>query len=214
MNKIIVIDGVDGVGKTTQVNLLKEKFPNFNYVKFPRYESHTGYLIKSYLNGNLLSDNFIHKLSDLDKAKTASLLYTLDRAYFFYNEYKNDGVYIFDRYTSSNAILQTAYLNESDAIQYIDWLIDMEHNKFNIPKPDMTIFLDLPSDLSYKNLSNREYHDVLETLDRAKKIEDKKDIVIDKYGMVKIDCYDEKNDKMRSIEDIHDDIIRKIETVL
>lgn len=216
MHKFIVIDGVDGVGKTTQVSMLKEKFPNFNYVKFPRYQSHTGYLVKAYLDGVYENNKEFNELSELERIKKFSLLYTLDRAYFFYNDFNesDNEVYIFDRYTSSNAIIQSAFLNKEDTIEYIKWLDDMEHNKFKIPRPDIIIFLDLPPEVSYHNLLNKKDLDIIETLERAQAISEKKELVIKKCNMIRINCYDNINKKMRSLEDIHEEIVKKIKAAL
>lgn len=57
-NKIIVIDGVDGAGKTTQVNILKQLCPEFKFAKLPWYESNTGIKIADYLNGKYENKEF------------------------------------------------------------------------------------------------------------------------------------------------------------
>lgn len=220
MDKFIVIDGVDGSGKTTQVNMLKEKFPQFNYTKFPRYESDTGYLVKAYLDGCYEGNKTFVGLSELDRIKKYSLLYTLDRAYFFYNDFhkydniKLSNINIFDRYTTSNAFTQSAFLTEEETLEYLDWLDDMEHNKFKIPRADLIIFLDIPPEVSYQNLLNRGELDIVETLERAQAIDKKKSLIIEKCNICRVYCYDNVNKKMKSPEDIHEEIVKKIKTVL
>jgi len=221
MDKIVVIDGVDGSGKTTQVNMLKKKFPHFNYEKFPRYSSDTGYLIKAYLDGCYENNKDFAKLSELERIKKYSLLYTLDRTYYFHTEFHkfdaiklSNSINVFDRYTTSNAFTQSAFLNDEDLNEYLEWLDDIEHNKFNIPRPDLIIFLDLPPEVSYQNLLNREELDIIETLDRAKAINEKKNLVIKKCNVHRINCYDSINNKMRNPEDIHEEIVEKIKGLM
>ena len=138
MGKLIVIEGLDGSGKSTQLELLPKKLLengiNSKTVSFPDYESDSSALVKMYLNGE-----FGKKPDDVN-AYTASLFYAVDRFASYktsWGEYYNqDGVIISGRYTTSNAVHQTSKMCESGWQSFIDWLYDLEYNKVGIPKPD------------------------------------------------------------------------------
>ena len=159
MGKLIVIEGLDGSGKSTQLELLKdslkaESIP-FKAISFPDYESDSSALVKMYLAGK-----FGDKPSDVNPF-AASLFYCVDR-YASYktkweDDYKSDKVIVAGRYTTSNAIHQTSKLSEEEWKPFLDWLYDIEYEKVGIPKPDLVIFLDMPVEVSQKLLSGR-YH--------------------------------------------------------
>ena len=157
MGKLIVIEGLDGSGKSTQLDLLKENLKlrnmDFKSVSFPDYESDSSALVKMYLSGK-----FGNSPSDVN-AYAASVFYTVDRFASFKTDwgeyYKSGGTVISGRYTTSNAIHQTCKLDEKDWNAYLDWLYDFEYSKIGIPKPDKVIFLDVPVEISQKLLSSR-----------------------------------------------------------
>lgn len=151
--KLIVIEGLDGGGKTTQLELLKELYPDFRYITFPNYNSPSGEIVTSYLKGE-------YKESDSTvSAYTASCFYAVDR----YTSYKTDWekdyldgkTVISARYVSSNAIYQMTKLTRERWDEYMNWLFDMEYTKFGIPRPSATIFLDMPIEASRKLLLKR-----------------------------------------------------------
>ena len=157
MGKLIVIEGLDGSGKSTQLELLKTNLEKLNIdcksVSFPDYENPSSTLVKMYLGGE-----FGKKPDDVN-AYAASVFYTVDR-YASYKSvwgeyYNNGGTVVSGRYTTSNAVHQASKLEESRWEDFLSWLYDFEYNKIGIPKPDKVIFLDMPIEVSQKLLSKR-----------------------------------------------------------
>ena len=157
MGKLIVIEGLDGCGKSTQLELLPQnllkKGIESRSVSFPDYASDSSALVKMYLAGE-----FGKKPGDVN-AYAASLFYAVDRFASYktnWGEYYNqNGVIVSGRYTTSNAVHQTSKMDESEWSAFLDWLYDLEYDKVGIPKPDKVIFLDMPIDVSQKLLSGR-----------------------------------------------------------
>lgn len=180
--KLFVIDGTDGCGKETQVAKLEETLKDSGYkvmtVSFPNYDSETGQLIQS-LNEGKLNINPI----DLNPY-VASGMYALDR-YVSYETgdwkkfLEEGGIVIMDRYVSSNIIHQaTKFESRAERGKLINWIYDLEYKKFNLPKPDVTVFLDVKPRVSKELLKNRGDNDLVEKnyeyqeqcYDRAKEI--------------------------------------------
>ncbi|MBE6889711.1 MAG: thymidylate kinase [Ruminococcaceae bacterium] len=154
--KIIVLEGMDGCGKSTQLQLivdaLKEKGLPARLVSFPNYDSDSGRIIKSYLNGDIPCDGTVG-------AYAASSFYAADRYISFNTEWKDAyerGDVIFcGRYTTSNAIYQMTKLESGERDSFLAWLWDHEYKKLGLPKPDKVFFLDMPLDVSQKLLTMR-----------------------------------------------------------
>lgn len=150
MKRLIVIDGVDGSGKETQVkllaNLIAEKgiCENVRTISFPDYKSPSSALVKMYLNGDLASD-----AADVN-AFAASSFYAVDRYASYKMDwgqdfYTSDGIIIADRYTTSNIVHQVAKIDDKqEKIEAIKWICDMEYKRLGIPEPERVIFLDMP----------------------------------------------------------------------
>ncbi|MEE1053520.1 MAG: deoxynucleoside kinase [Acutalibacteraceae bacterium] len=220
MGKLIVIEGLDGSGKSTQLELLPKKLLengiNSKTVSFPDYESDSSALVKMYLNGE-----FGKKPDDVN-AYTASLFYAVDRFASYktsWGEYYNqDGVIISGRYTTSNAVHQTSKMCESGWQSFIDWLYDLEYNKVGIPKPDKVIFLDMPVEVSQKLLSgryngNEAKKDIHESdTEYLAKCRKAAMFTADYSGWTVIPCA--KDGEPRSIEDISNDILNETLKVL
>ncbi len=156
MGKLIVIDGLDGSGKSTQFNIIKEKLAVKSSVKaisFPDYDNPSSSLVKMYLNGEISSN-----AADIN-AYAASSFYAVDRyasyKMFWEDSYRRGELIFASRYTTSNAIHQMGKLPESDWDGYLEWLADYEYVKLELPKPDLVIFLDMPLDVSQKLLTVR-----------------------------------------------------------
>ena len=130
--KLIVIDGLDGSGKSTQFELIKNKLIAdgipVKAISFPDYDKPSSALVKMYLNGDF-SEN-----ADDVNCYAASSFYAVDRyaSYKIYweNNYKNGDTILASRYVSSNAIHQMVKLPESEWDNYLEWLIDYEYNIF------------------------------------------------------------------------------------
>lgn len=157
MGKMVVIEGLDGSGKSTQAQLLKEYLNKKGYNTFtldlPYYSDDSSTLVKMYLGGELGN-----KPSDVN-AYAASTFYAVDR-YASYKkhwekEYNSDKITVANRYTTSNASHQMTKLSEDEWDAYLDWLFEFEYNKIGIPEPDCVIYLEMPVDISQKLLSKR-----------------------------------------------------------
>jgi dTMP kinase len=158
----IVIDGLDGAGKSTQLKLLEDFFlkrgKSCESLHFPRTDSpFFGELVARFLRGEL------GKLEQVDPYVVA-LLYAGDRkdAAGIINQWLNDGkTILLDRYVYSNIAFQCAKLNRIDDQRKLrNWIYDLEFNYFGIPKPDLNIFLDVPFEFTKSKLTeNRDGED-------------------------------------------------------
>ncbi len=157
MGKLIVIEGLDGSGKSTQERLLEERFnaeeKEFTYIKLPNYDDDACILVKQYLAGR-----FGDKPGDVN-AYAASSFYAVDRyvSYHCYwkEKYQAGGIILADRYTTSNAYHQLTKTPREDWDKYLAWLEDFEYVKLGIPKPDAVIYLDMPVEVSQKLMTSR-----------------------------------------------------------
>ena len=156
--KLIIIEsGSDASGKATQTRKLYERLLTDGYnikkVEYPNYKSESSSLVKMYLRGD-----FGSKASDVDPY-VSSTFFAADRYASYKTEwedfYKNDGIILSDRYTTSNMVHQASKMDESNRDKYLDWLFDYEFNLYKIPKPDCVIFLDVPIEFSKKLMENR-----------------------------------------------------------
>ena len=155
--RMIVIEGLDGSGKTTQAGLLMESFKQngvpARHIKLPDYEDPSSTLVKMYLAGD-----FGKEAGDVN-AYAASALYAVDRFASFSRhwggDYNNGVTILADRYVTSNAVHQTVKLPQSEWDGYLAWLEDLEYKKIGIPKPDTVIYLDMPPDVSQALLAKR-----------------------------------------------------------
>ena len=216
MGKLIVIEGTDGSGKSTQFKLLTERVARegrqFQRLVFPQYQEESSALIRMYLGGQ-----FGTKPSDVN-AYAASAFYAVDR-YASYKKvwgqwYENGGLVLSDRYTTSNAVHQASKEPEEKQAEFLKWLYEFEYDRLGLPAPDLTIYLDVPTDFTEKMMRSREaatntHADIheqdleyLATCRRTGKAAAKF------YNWTVIDCV--RNGAMRSIEDIHEEIYRHV----
>ena len=220
MGKLIVIEGTDGSGKSTQFRMLWEHLQadqvSFQHIVFPRYKEDSSALIRMYLGGQ-----FGDKPSDVN-AYAASSFYAVDR----YASYKMDwgkwyedgGLVLSDRYTTSNAVHQASKEPEEKQAAFLTWLYDFEYEKLGLPRPDLTIYLDVPTDFTEKLLRSREANTNTQADIHEKDIQylatcretGRKAAAF--YGWTVIDCV--KDGAMRSIEDIHREIYAHVQKCL
>ncbi len=212
MGKLIVIEGTDGSGKSTQFNLLSQRLEqegkDFRHIVFPRYKEESSALIRLYLGGA-----FGTNPSDVN-AYAASAFYAVDR-YASYKQdwgqwYEQGGLIISDRYATSNAVHQASKEPEDKQAEFLRWLYEFEYDKLGLPCPDLVIYLDVPTDFTEKLMRNREaatntsadIHeknmDYLATCRRTGRA------AAQYYGWKVISCV--QDGQMRSIEDIHQEI--------
>jgi len=155
--KLIVIEGLDGAGKSTQISLLKEWFAERNlqcrYIHFPRTDApYFGELIARFLRGEFgdlasVDPYLVAMLYAGDRKDAAAMIETwLEEKYFV----------ILDRYTYSNIAYQCAKMHTEDEVKRLrEWILKLEFEHFNIPKPDINIFLDVPFRFTEEKLKNR-----------------------------------------------------------
>ena len=150
----IVIEGLDGSGKSTQVNMLLEylmkKEIKHRYIHFPRLEKGIyGQMIARFLRGEF------GKLEDVHPY-LVSLIYAGDRkeiAQKMYQWLDENNLLIVDRYVCSNIAYQGAKLQtDEEKEELADWIMNFEYEYHKIPKPDINIFLDVPFDFTRKKL--------------------------------------------------------------
>ncbi len=157
MDRLIVIEGLDGSGKSTQTELLKTALIDAGndllQIKLPDYEDPSSTLVRMYLGGDFGSD------PKAVGAYAASSFYAVDRFANYTRKwkdaYKSGTLILADRYTTSNAAHQMTKLEKSEWDEYLAWLEDFEYVKIGIPKPTLVIFLDMPVEISQKLMTRR-----------------------------------------------------------
>ena len=149
---------LDGSGKGTQTDLLcqalRAKGEEPMQITFPDYESDSSALVKMYLSGQ-----FGQKPDDVN-AYASSTFYAVDR-YASYKKvwgtyYERGGLILTDRYTTSNAVHQTVKCPPQERGEFLRWLDDFEHTKLGLPRPDLVLYLDMPTDQAAALLRRRE----------------------------------------------------------
>lgn len=156
--KLIIIEGLDGSGKSTQIEILRKKAQQagkqVRQVKFPNYAEDSSALVRAYLAGELGS---LHEIN----AYAASVLYSVDRYATFRRhmkeDYDNGCIFLLDRYTTANMYHQTTKLPKEEWDSFLDWLEDLEYGKMGLPKPDLVLYLDMKPQTAKKLMENR-YH--------------------------------------------------------
>lgn len=211
--KLIVLEGTDGSGKSTQFKLLcaalEARGQAFRRLVFPRYQEESSALIRLYLGGA-----FGSRPGDVN-AYAASAFYAVDR----YASYKQDwgafyeagGLVVCDRYTTSNAVHQGSKLPEGERPGFWTWLEDFEYGKLGLPRPDAVLWMDMPAEQAMENLRRREadtrtkadIHEVDGAYLRACCAAERQAAA--HYGWHAVPCMD--GERLREIEEIHREII-------
>ncbi|MBE9511759.1 MAG: dTMP kinase [Bacteroidetes bacterium] len=152
----VVIEGLDGAGKSTQINLLQDwlrkKRIEYKYLHFPRTDSQFfGEMIARFLRG---------EFGDISKVDPyiVALLYAGDRmdaASIIKTWIKSGNLVLVDRYVFSNIAFQCAKLLNPDERELLKkWILKLEYEYYNIPKPDINLFLDVPFKFTAQRLSS------------------------------------------------------------
>jgi len=158
--KLIVIDGTDGSGKTTQLKLLKEKLQNHGYsvkeADFPQYNTKSAGLVEEYLSGKYGS-------ADEVTPYQSAIFYAVDRfdASFNIKKWLKEGhIVLSNRYVSSSLGHQGGKIdNPLERKDFFNWLYDLEFQIFNLPKPDLSLILYVDPEISQKLSVERKRED-------------------------------------------------------
>lgn len=218
--KLIVLEGTDGAGKTTQTRLMAQRLERegvpFRMVDFPRYGSPFAAPVERYLMGDLG-----RKPGDVN-AYAASTFYAVDR-YAAYKEdwgrdYEAGGLILSNRYTTSNAVHQAPKLPEGERQAYLDWLFDLEYNRLGLPEPDLVVYLDLPAEISARMLQKRQadthtqadIHEQDGAYLRA--CRESAQAIVKQLGWRLVDC--SRDGEIRSLEDIHQELWEIVRALL
>jgi dTMP kinase len=202
---LVVLEGLDGAGKSTQVKRLRAYlesiFGNLEYIHFPRYDSPVyGDLISRFLRGDFGSNEAVHP-------QLVALLFAEDRhgaAPQMKDVLAGGGTVLLDRYVYPNIAYQCAKVKDSkEAEELRDWIFNTEYGDFELPKPDLNIFLDVPIGFvesklkSQRGGADRDYleggQDIHEAdIEFQKKVRDiyRKQCELDPR-FIRIDCSDE-----------------------
>ena len=214
--KLIIMEGLDGSGKATQAGLLCDTLSRqgitLRHISFPDYAEPSSTLAKMYLDGEFGTD------PGAVNAYAASSFYAVDRYASYTKHWRTDyqagALIVADRYTTSNIVFQLSKLPKSQWDGFIAWIQDYEYDKLGLPKPDLTLYLDMPPEVSQKLLENRYHGD-----------ENKKDIhesnasyliacresaayAAKRLNWKIVHCAEGENPK--TVDEIHKDVIKKI----
>ena len=156
--KLIVLEGIDGSGKSAHYRRICEKLQrdgiDYDHIVFPRYDKDSSALIRMYLSGH-----FGANPNDVN-AYTASTFFAVDRYASYVQDwggkYREGSFILSDRYTTSNAIHQGCKLPAAELNDFFAWLSDLEYNKMGLPRPDLVIYLDVTIELSLARMRRRQ----------------------------------------------------------
>ena len=220
MGKLIVFEGTDGSGKSTQFELLAKRLEaeqiGFQRLRFPQYEEPSSALIRMYLGGAFGDD------PEAVNAYAASTFYAVDR-YASYQRvwkdyYQGGGFVVSDRYTTSNAVHQGSKVPEGERAEFFRWLYDLEYDRMGLPRPDLVVLLDMPVELSEQLMRKREqstgtHADIHERdEDYLKKCRDVALHAAAYYDWRTVSCA--KDGAIRSVEDIHEEVYAIVKSCL
>lgn len=218
MGKLIVIEGaLDGIGKSTQFDLLKKKLEKGNKVishHFPTYDEYQGKPVIEYLKGSFgtpseVSPYFVNSLYAVDRKITWEKKLK--------NGYENGEIVLLDRYTTSSLIYQSALIEDIEQKKkFLDYVTDFEYNKLEIQKPDKVIFLTAPFDFitELRNQRLKKQGEQIEgdihekDIAFMKKVYDSAIFCAKYFNWTVIECV--KENRFKSIEEINKEIYNKI----
>ena len=220
---LVVIEGLDGAGKSTQVKLLKSYLESISkhldYIHFPRYDAPIyGNLISNFLKGYFGKNENVHP-------QLVALLFAEDRhgaAPFIKSRLENGGTVLLDRYVYSNIAYQCAKLcSTKEKEELREWIFNTEYTDFSLPVPDLNIFLDVPIKFIENSLNknrlgddrdylegNQDIHEADINFQKAVKAIYLKQCEIDP-NFIRIDCSDNEGNMLPANE-----IFEKIKEVV
>ena len=218
--KLIVVEGAcDGIGKSTQYQLLKDHLQEDGYEvvshHFPSYDTVQGRPVEKYLKGDFgkpseLSPYFVNTLYAVDRAITWKE--SLEKEY-------NDGkIILLDRYTTSSIIYQSSVIEDiEERKKFIDYICDYEYSKLGIQEPDSVVFLHAPFDMVTEMRNARKTNEGLvndiheRDIEFMKKVYENAMFISEYLGWDKIDCVN--GNSMDSIENIHQKVYKKVKDI-
>ena len=158
MGDLIVFEGIDGSGKSTQFRMmcdrLKTEGRDFRHISFPRYDNPSSTLAKMYLGGEFGKD------PDAVNAYAATSFYAVDRFASYIQDwkefYQSGGLVLLDRYTTSNALHQGAKMSDEKREDFFKWLYDYEFNYIGLPYPTRVLFMDIEAEYAAERLISRQ----------------------------------------------------------
>lgn len=157
MGKLIVLDGLDGSGKSTQSERVAETLRAMDLpvklISFPDYAEPSSTLVKMYLAGEFSQS------PDGVNAYAAGSFYAVDRyasfKKFWEEDYRSGTIILATRYTTSNAIHQMSKLPREEWDTYLRWLEEYEYGQLELPAPDLVIFLDMDRTVADRLIMSR-----------------------------------------------------------
>lgn len=231
MAKFIVIDGLDGCGKATQTELLRQELEKQGKrvvkIDFPKYDSDSSAAVRMYLGGQL-GDN-PEKLNPY----MCGTFYAVDRYiqyvtdWYKYFEEDDNTIVIADRYLSANIIHQGGKIEDREKrLKYAYWCYNQECGYCGLPKEDITIVLTVKPEISQRLMTkryngNEDKKDIHEAnIEYLEKCYDRlkwtvHDIMHTKLATwVRIDCADTSGDNIDTVENIHNKIMEQVEKII
>lgn len=223
---LIVLEGLDGAGKSTQISLMQSYFQksgkDVKLLHFPRFDAPVyGDMIARFLRGELGAIDQVHPL-------VIALLFAGDRndAAPMLRKWLDEGsVVILDRYVYSNIAFQCAKTkNESEEEMVREWILNTEFSVFSIPKPDLNIFLDVPIGFVNRKLNENRVGEEREYLKGKRDIHEAdilfqqivREIYLSQCGrdssFIRLDCSDTDGEMLDS-NSIFDMILSQIQKI-
>lgn len=220
--KFIALEGIDGSGKGTQLEMLARAFESrgiaFNRASFPHYVGFFGKLVANFLNGEF------GPLETVDPHFSA-MLYAGDRweaRPMLEADLDSGRAVLADRYVASNLAHQGARVAREKRLEFLAWLKELEYRVYALPTEDLVLYLRVPAQEAQRLVgekAKRDYtklqHDLLESnlhhLQRASEVYDE---LARQPNWVMIECYDAAARALRAAEEIHQEILTAIEARL
>lgn len=211
----MVIEGTDGSGKSTQlarlIGRLEEEKADFRHIVFPQYAQPSSSLVRMYLGGE-----FGSRPGDVN-AYAASTFFAVDRYASYKKEwqgyYQDGGFVLADRYTTANAVHQSAKLPVCEREAFCRWLFHFEYTLMGLPEPDLVLLLDMPTECSAALIQKRHtQNDIHEQdIEYLRQCRSAAQLAASLFGWHTVHCA--PDNILRTVEDIHEEIYQTIKKI-